>query len=88
MKAYPCRCKVCRSRQTFKKLPWTYRKEKQCHCGGEYRVDEYRRNIENKKPCRCNGYHFPHRKGGVWCVHSLKEPSEQDVIDRYGPEAI
>ena len=89
MRAYPCRCKSCGSRKTFKKLPWTYKREKRCLCGGEYRVDEYRRNVEHKKPCNCNGYHFPHRKGGgIWCIHHATGPTEQDYIERYGPGDI
>lgn len=87
-----CRCKNnrCRARVTITKAKWHSEKEPKCHrCGGELKIDTHRMNKENKKPCNCHGYMFPHRKGGgVWCVHSLKEPTEQDVIDRYGPEAI
>jgi len=86
----PCRCKKCRARMTITKAKWRGTKEPQCHrCGGELKIDTHRIEKENKKPCNCHGYPFPHRKaGGVWCVFSTKEPTEDDVIARYGPDAI
>lgn len=90
MKQFPCRCTKCRARQTLAKEPHKYLRERRCFCGGQLRVDWYRRSREHKRnKCHCLGYPFPHRKGGgVWCNQHPTGPTEQDMIDRYGPNAV
>lgn len=64
MNKFPCRCRKCQSRRTFRKHPEDYKREPLCSCGGTYRVDTYRLNKEHLKYiCRCNGVPYPHRKG-------------------------
>lgn len=87
MRAYPCRCTKCRTRQTLKRQPTDYYPHRVCViCGSDLKVDWYRRNQEHKRVlCRCYGYHYPHRKaGGVWCEHHPTGPTEEDYIQRYG----
>lgn len=90
MRSYPCRCVDCRARKTLAKQPVEYkvRKYATCHCGGELRIDWYRKRVEHKKNlCRCFGYPFPHRAGGgIWCRQHPVGPSEQDWIERYGQQ--
>ncbi|MCX6738702.1 MAG: hypothetical protein NT098_01460 [Candidatus Parcubacteria bacterium] len=84
MKRFPCRCKKCGARKTFNFHPDSYQKPKKCSCGGEYRVDWYRKKKENKKAkCLCDGYHFPHRKGSKWCRYYKGELSDDDYRYRY-----
>lgn len=87
---WPCRCSKCGARKTLNMMPHQYKLDKRrtCLCGGELRVDWYRKKKENKAPCKCDGYHYPHRKGGgVWCKHHPTGPSEQDYLNRYGDYA-
>lgn len=87
---WPCRCSKCGARKTLNMMPHQYKldKHRACLCGGELRVDWYRKKQENKAPCKCDGYHYPHRKGGgVWCKHHPTGPSEQDYLNRYGDYA-
>jgi len=87
---WPCRCSKCGARKTLNMMPHQYKldKHRTCLCGGELRVDWYRKKKENKSPCSCDGYHYPHRKGGgVWCKHHPAGPSEQDYLNRYGDYA-
>lgn len=66
MKKFPCRCRKCGARKTFRKHPDDYVREHECSCGGTYRVDNYRRTREHLKTiCRCNGVYYPHRKGSI-----------------------
>lgn len=95
MRGYPCRCSKCKSRRTLAKLPHQYiiQWHAQCKlpgCDGVMRVDWHRKNKEHKKNlCSCIGYSFKHRKGGgVWCEQHSTGPTNQDYIDRYGPEAV
>lgn len=88
---YPCRCRKCGARKSFKRKPTDYFREKKCSCGGTYRIDWYRKNREFKgKVCYCgelvgkNGP-YPHRPGSsVWCREHPTGPTEQDYIERYG----
>ena len=87
---WPCRCSKCGARKTLNMMPHQYKldKHRNCLCGGELRVDWYRKKKENKAPCKCDGYHYPHRKGGgVWCKNHPTGPSEQDYLNRYGDYA-
>jgi len=72
----PCRCKRCFTRKTLKRNPDHYIIIPACSCGSrEWYVDNYRIKVEWVKSklerCPgCIGYHFPHRKGGGWCVYN------------------
>lgn len=35
-----------------------------------------------ERVCRCDGYHFPHRKGSKWCIHSAVKLTEDDFRER------
>lgn len=82
---HPCRCNKCRGRKTLRKHPDLYerRHHVKCSCGGEFKVDTYRMSKENKNPCKCDGYWFPHRKGSKWCIHNKRELSEEEHIERF-----
>lgn len=83
---YRCRNSKCRGRRTFKwKVHLGTRKIPKCGCGrAEWTPDLHRDNVENKNPCNCCGYHFPHRKGSLWCDHATKELTQEDWESRYG----
>lgn len=71
--SFPCRCrrKACEHRQTKAMHPDDYARQPKCKmCGSKLRVDRYRIKRENKNPCRCWGYAFPHAKGRGWCAHN------------------
>lgn len=66
---YVYRCNACRTRNTFLK-PWrAYVWGRVCrHCQHtRFYVDKER---THRVPCRCGGYHYPHRLGGGACDHS------------------
>lgn len=57
-----------------------------------YRVDKYRHLVERaggkkyQRPCTpgrggCNGYHFPHRRGSLFCDHNPRLTAE-DLKER------
>lgn len=76
---YPCRCKKCRGRKTFRKHPLDYVREPKCSCGGSYSVDSYRQNTEHRRVlCHCDAYWFPHRQGSGNCCQVV---SVEGVID-------
>lgn len=37
------------------------------------------------KPCRCDGYHYPHRIGSALCEHGKQAQAKRNAI-MYGPE--
>lgn len=47
-----------------------------CGCTKVYR-------IKNENVCRCDGYHFPHREGSLWCAYSTIELKEEDYMARH-----
>jgi hypothetical protein len=66
MKRFPCRCKKCKGRKTFRIDPTHYNVEPLCACGGTYSVDTYRKTKENKKRiCYCDTYWFPHKENYI-----------------------
>lgn len=88
LKQFPCRCRKCGKRRTLSMRPEHYYRESYAKCkacGGSLRVDWYRKGKEHKgNTCYCNGYWFPHRKGGgVWCVEHPTGPSEEEMRERY-----
>lgn len=73
---YPCRCPDCGARRTTRHHPTSYWGANARHglcphgCGSVLRVDTYRRTREHKRrTCRCDHYHFPHRRGSLHCQH-------------------
>lgn len=90
--AVPVRCKKCGKRQSIKRRPDNYkvmprhvRKCESCGFQGFYRgdspfrVDEWRiKNEHGVRPCMCDGWPFPHRKGSKHCKHYAGEISEAE----------
>ncbi len=37
--------------------------------------------------CTCDGYHFPHRRGSLYCVHATRPLTDADHEARYGRAA-
>lgn len=78
--SYPCRCrrKACERRQTIAMHPTEYLRTKRCKfCRkGELRVDRFRVKRENKNPCRCSWYSFPHARGRGYCEHNTAKVGE------------
>lgn len=67
--SYIYRCSRCRTRNTFLRALSTYVRAKRCRdCGHDhFYVDKER---TQRKPCRCSGYHHPHRPGSPLCEHN------------------
>ena len=65
--AYVYRCSKCRTRNTFRHALEWYIRPKRCRCCGHkaFYVDKER---VRRKPCYCEGYHYPHRPGTTFCV--------------------
>ncbi|MCE3025769.1 hypothetical protein [Salinicola sp. DM10] len=50
-----------------------------CRRGNTLRIDKW----ADAKPwrqqvCRCDGYHFPHRRGSLWCYYNPDYPMDAD----------
>ncbi len=63
---YAWRCWSSGARRTRRRLPQADR----CACGAWWAVDWYRTTGAERRrfrPCRCDAYHFPHRRSGGWC---------------------
>ncbi|WP_157958691.1 hypothetical protein [Salinicola sp. CPA57] len=77
-----CRCRICGARQVKPKHPDEYVRGPRCrNCArvGTLRIDKW----ADSKPwrrhvCRCDGYHFPHREGSLWCYENPDYPVEVD----------
>ncbi len=77
-----CRCRICGARQTKPRHPDEYVIGPVCtRCGrrNTLRIDKW----ADSKPwrrdtCRCDGYHFPHRRGSLWCYHNPAYPVDED----------
>lgn len=87
-KGFRYRCTDCGTRRTLARKVEQYLRVPPCRCCGSKRFtfDKFRNERELKyKPCSCDGYHFPHRPGGgVWCIHSDRQPSPDDHAARFG----
>jgi len=87
--SYQCRCRSCGARNTLKRHPDDYVRDKKCtscKAVNPYRVDWYRTLGEESKKntCHCDGLHYPHRKGSsVWCREHPTGPTEEDYKMRY-----
>jgi len=76
----PHRCLRCTARQSFKREWDDYKIKKKCwSCGHDkFYIDRYRCLKENKSPCTCDGYMFPHKKGRGECYHNPNWEEEDD----------
>lgn len=74
------RCRGCGRRMTLDGKP-TPGTRQSPSLVARYRVDKYRHQVERaggrryQKPCNpgrggCSGYHFPHRRGSLFCEHN------------------
>lgn len=65
------RCRQCRARRVLRQPLAFYLREPHCQaCGGTLLPDIYRtRTHGTVKPCCCDGYHFPHKRGSRYCRH-------------------
>lgn len=90
---YRCSREVCKARVTLPRRIEEYVRPPKCkRCGGNaFRLDSHRHSKEvgaGLAKCYCDGYHFPHRKGGgVWCRHHPTGPSAEDYTERYGVDS-
>ena len=84
---YRCNNRQCKKRVSFKKKISEYANGKVCaDCGSNLHDASYDKKHKRNETCTCDAYHFPHRKGSsVFCVHSKKQPSEEDYENMYGP---
>lgn len=84
---YPYRCTShdCRARRTLAKHKDRYQTEPRCEiCGGNLVHDPEVRRRAKRDVCRCDGYHYPHRKGTEpWCEQAKIGPTEEDWKERY-----
>ena len=88
--SFHCRCKACATRRALSKPLTHYLRQPACRsCGGELRPDKWM-NKRNTKAmtCTCDGhgpgYHYPHRRGSVWCYYQPSgewKTTEQFVIE-------
>lgn len=89
---YRCTHGRCRKRRTLRKRKEEYVREPRCEaCGGELTLDAYRNRheLESDRVCHCDGYPHPHRiGGGVWCIKHPTGPTDEDYMDRYGPDCL
>lgn len=82
---YPCRCNRCLARKSFRKHPDEYVRAKICICGGAFKVDWYRKNVERKvDPCHCDAYHFPHKFNKRICKSVVLPRESEDEAGRLG----
>lgn len=85
------RCGHCRARRSLRRELWQYLRPPRCRCCNavDWRLDmsryrEWKTRSGVFDTCHCDGYWFPHRKGGgVWCVEHPTGPTEHDINLRY-----
>jgi len=84
--SYPYRCSKpgCRKRIALKQKIEQYVDGKNCPaCGKDsLKLDTNKRREGRRMRCSCDGYHFPHRKGSLWCIHSTIVPTDDDHRNR------
>lgn len=80
---YRCTRSKCRKRYSFHKPIDEYATDRLCSCGGELKHDPEPHIRAKRDRCNCDGYHFPHRRGSLWCNHFEGERIEDDYNDRY-----
>lgn len=75
-RGYACRCgnSKCRARRTLVKHPDEYVTQPKCRYCGKRKwtvdADRMKRWYKMSRLCRCDGYHFTHRKGSPFCEHN------------------
>ena len=85
---YRCGTRTCQTRKSLPHLiDWYIRRPVCPSCkGNTLRLDKWRMQHEVGKgapTCTCDGYHFPHREGSLWCIHSKVIPTEEQQRERY-----
>ena len=88
--SYPHRCSKagCRKRVTLAKKSKDYvvRSHALCPaCGNDsLKLDANHRKESKRNRCNCDGAHYPHKRGSlVWCIHSTRQPSDDDWQSLY-----
>jgi len=84
--SYPYRCtrRTCRKRVTLKKHKEAYQRPKYCHeCKGNIKFDRWQKAERKKSKCLCDGYHFPHRKGSLWCREYKGKLTDKLLAERW-----
>lgn len=74
-------------RRTLQMKPEHYIREPKCYrCKGPLVIDQYRLRKEHyaHPRCECMGYSFKHRPKSKWCVQNPNQPTEEDVVRRFG----
>lgn len=66
---YPYRCNRCRTRFSTHRRREQYVREPRCPCcrSDSYHFDHDEWTKRNRRPCTCDGRHFPHRRGSLGC---------------------
>lgn len=80
MARFHCRCRKCDARKVLKFRPDEYNIQPQCRvCGArDFRIDKWMNSRDTSKTvCTCEGYHFWHRMGSLYCW------KRKDGSDRY-----
>ncbi len=83
---YRCTHDDCRRRVILARRVEKYFRKPKCHgCGREItgREDRALYRQRARETCTCDGYHFPHRRGSIWCNHSARRPTEQQYEQRF-----
>lgn len=84
---FRCGREGCRRIYHLTKTPEHYRTTKICECGGTLYDYSSDRKRNRARTCYCDGVPYPHNKGTlVWCSEHALGPTEQDFIDRHGPQ--
>lgn len=82
---YRCTRDRCRRRVTKRRRieEYVHDHHRRCPaCGGNLSFDPAPRRQTKRRTCRCDGYHFPHHRGSMWCIHYEGELTEEDLRDR------
>lgn len=79
-----CRCRACGARQMKAMHPDEYQVRircKRCRRFDTLRIDQWADRREwRKQTCRCDGYHFPHRRNSKWCNHNPDYPIDEQRV--------
>jgi len=88
--AYLHRCSRCGKRRALKRLMKDYIRPPACAACGNRRynhdLNQERRNA--LAVCRCEGYHFTHRRGSKWCEHAHSTVLAQEAVERFGGDEL
>lgn len=83
--SYRCSKAGCRKRVSFKHLKDWYVISKLCPaCGNDsLKLDMTRKTYNQANRCNCDGYHFPHRLGSLWCNLNMSQRTDEDYQNRH-----